>query len=158
MFSLDLFHALSNSGPWRTHWMAEIYFMIRRRHLRSQKRFHMMSTMHTYRHLNSDGELSRWARKPQSSCWSWHNDSQSMVDIYYWCGGKNGKNRSTPRILMLKICDSLFLMWLLPQPKIGKNRRSVLNTYKISDRKFEDYWGCFGAWKVLSVWCIRKFE
>ncbi len=29
--------------------------------------------------------------------------------------------------------------------KLGEKWNSILNTYELSDRQFESYWGCFGS-------------
>ena len=61
---------------------------------------------------------------------------------------KNGKDQFTPRISMLKICDSCLNVAstdLDLNHKSGKNHRNVPNTYNLSDHQFEEVWRGFGA-------------
>lgn len=66
-----------------------------------------MSTMPkiAHLHLNSVGEIKEPEihRNSQSSQWSWY----SFLNIYYWYGGKHGKDQLTHRIFMY---DSSLIM------------------------------------------------
>ena len=54
----------------------------------------------------------------------------NLLDMYFWFEGKkNGKNQLTPRISMLKICNSPLIMLLLLTSTSTKNQEKITKMF-----------------------------